>query len=64
MSVNVQKESGEQHQADDNACSGYPFGVWADGASPFCADPYNDRHKECGLSGCTCPCHASTVIQA
>src|SRR5579864_8527093 len=64
MGVTVHKGSGEEHQTDESASPGYPRGVWPAVISPFCADPYYDRHKECSLCGCTCSCHASVKFQA
>ena len=50
MGVTVHKGSGEEHQTDESASPGYPRGVWPAVISPFCADPYYDRHKGCAAA--------------
>src|SRR2546425_8372883 len=43
-----------------SACPGYPRGVWPPLLSGFCADtsPTNQRHPDCSVPGCICPCHS------
>ncbi len=43
-----------------SACPGYPRGVWPPLLSAFCADasPTNQRHPDCSVPGCICPCHS------
>src|SRR2546426_3333433 len=45
------------------SCLGYPRGTWPPLTSSFCANPSrdNERHQDCSLPGCTCPCHAHWV---
>src|SRR5579864_6809744 len=54
-----------RHMPDDSpvptgsACPGYPLGVWPPLLSAFCVDPSNtnERHSDCSVPGCICPCH-------
>ena len=43
-----------------SACPGYPRGVWPPLLSAFCVDtsPTNQRHPDCSVPGCICPCHS------
>src|SRR5205807_4678375 len=43
-----------------SACPGYPRGVWPPLLSAFCAEasPTNQRHPDCSVPGCICPCHS------
>ena len=62
MAVTVHKGV-EPPITEESACAGYPRGVWPPVVSPFCVGvPLNqDRHRDCSLPGCTCPCHEARV---